>query len=50
MFFLKRTYEWFIKEQRAIGLISGSAVEKESDFLNPAQVRAKELEYQKEVE
>ena len=35
-FYLKRTYEWFIKQQRAIGLIDAKQDEKEADFLNPS--------------
>ena len=34
-YYLKRTYEWFIKQQRAVGLITAAQDEKEGDFLNP---------------
>jgi len=36
LYYLKRTYEWFTRQQRALGLIDASQNEKEADFLNPA--------------
>ena len=48
--YLKRTYEWFIKQERAIGKIDASQDQKEADFLNPAQVLAKEKEDARLVE
>ena len=34
--YLKRTYEWFVKQQQAAGLLPKEQVQKEQDFLNPA--------------
>lgn len=48
--YLKKTYEWFVRQQRAVGLISTSQSEKENDFLNPAQVKAKEEELKAKME
>ena len=47
---MKRTYEWFIKQQRAVGLITAAQDEKEGDFLNPMQVKEKELAHARKVE
>lgn len=35
LYYLKRTYEWFMKQQRSVGLISSTDNEREADFLNP---------------
>lgn len=48
--YLKRTYEWFMRQQQAVGLLAKEQVSKEEDFLNPAQVRAKEAEQAARVE
>lgn len=48
--YLKKTYEWFMGRQRAVGLISSSQIEKEHNFLNPDQVKAKEEELQAVME
>lgn len=48
--YLKRTYEWFIKQERAIGKIDASQDLKESDFLNPAAVLAKQDEEDRKKE
>ena len=40
-FYLKRTYEWLMKQQRSLGLINSTENDREADFLNPAQVQAK---------
>jgi len=49
---LKRTYEWFVKQQAAVGLIDAAQHAKEADFLNPGQVEAKknQLEEAEEAE
>lgn len=48
--YLKRTYEWFMRQQQAVGLLAKEQIAKEEDFLNPAQVRAKEAELAARVE
>ena len=48
--YLKRTYEWFMRQQQAVGLLPKDQMQKEEDFLNPAQVRAKEAELAARVE
>lgn len=40
--YLKRVYEWFNRQQCAIGLLPKNQQEKESDFMNPAKVKARE--------
>lgn len=41
VYYLKKTYEWFLKQQTAVGLVDPEQQAKESDFLNPGQVEAK---------
>lgn len=48
--FLKRIYEWFIKNHVAIGLFPKEQASEANEFLNPAQVKAKEQEREVEVE
>jgi len=40
--YLKRTYEWFNRQQSAIGLLPRDQLEKEADFMNPVKVKARE--------
>lgn len=34
-YYLKKTYEWFLKQQVAVGLVDPDQQLKENDFLNP---------------
>ena len=36
--YLKRVYDWFLKQQIAVGLVGLEEQSKETDFLNPKQV------------
>ena len=48
--YLKRTYEWFVQQQTAVGILSATAQEKEADFMNPQQVKAREQQKALDVE
>lgn len=48
VFYLKRTYEWLMKQLRSLGLINSTETDRENDFLNPTQVKAKADALQKE--
>lgn len=48
--YLKRIYEWFTRKHIAIGLLPKEQVTEAEEFLNPAQVKAKEEERAIEVE
>ena len=48
--YLKRIYEWFIKNNVAIGLLPQESTKDTQEFLNPAQVKAREEERAIEVE
>ena len=39
--YLKKTYEWFLKQQIAVGLVDPDEQAKENDFMNPKMVEAK---------
>lgn len=43
-FYLKATYQWYLKQQTSVGLMPKDQLAKENDFLNPAQVKAREEE------
>lgn len=47
---MKTVYEWFVRQQRASGMISQTDIEKEADFLNPGQVKAREEKFEAERE
>lgn len=40
--YLSKAYAWYVQQQRAQGLISNEDEAKESDFLNPDQVAARQ--------
>ena len=40
-YYLKKTYEWYTKQQCAVGLIDPEQAAKEHDFLNPGLVAEK---------
>lgn len=35
LLYLKKTYAWFVNQQRAVGLINSTQSEKENNFMNP---------------
>lgn len=49
-YYLKRTYEWFIKQSAAVGLIGKEQIEKEDDLMNPDKVKARFEEKEKLIE
>lgn len=49
-YYLKRTYEWFIKQAAAVGLIGKEQIEKEDDLMNPDKVKARFEEKEKLIE
>ena len=40
--YLKKTYEWFVTRQAAVGLLGKEQLEKEHDFLYPGKLEAKQ--------